>query len=244
MDYHIAGVDTDCKYSYQLGGWMMPPEAYEDRHVCLVVWANEESNRWEAGLIRVNNDDPTMLGSKNRDAKRPLTPQGESRVRWLYDTPTLPENLLLHIDDATRSRIFNPPRPRGARHKPSGQRKINELFRLVQHRIVNRASVLTVAQQKDSLKRPRDARLPKNLGGDGILVFGHQDHDPDTARDLGLPVPRKGQFISARVFHAEDGYGGPAAEINGARWRLASDDDPIVAAPLMPRGHQDEDDDA
>jgi hypothetical protein len=40
------------------------------------------------------------------------------------------------------------------------------------------------------------------LRADGILVLGHQDRDPDVARALGLPVPRKGEFISARVVPA------------------------------------------
>jgi hypothetical protein len=242
MDYLIEGVDTDCKYSQALGGWMIPPEAYEGCHLCLLVWANEESNRWEAGLIRAR-DNPGFLGAKNRDGKRPLTALAESQVRWLYDQATLPENLLLHIDQVTRDRIFNPS-PQ-SRARPSGQARINMLFRLVQRRIVNRASVLTVAQQKDSLKRPRDARLPQHLGKEGILVLGHQQDDPLVAAALDLRVPVKGEFISARVFPAEDGGARAAAEIGGRRWRLAESTDPVVAAPRLrdPKDKDDENDD-
>ena len=125
---------------------------------------------------RTHRDDEQFLGRENRDRKRPLTPIGESTVRWLYDAPCLPENLLLHIDAETRERIFDPLPER--RRRPSGQERINMLFRLVQRRIVNRASVLTIAQQRDSPKRARDARLPENLGNEGILVFGHQENDP------------------------------------------------------------------
>jgi restriction endonuclease NaeI len=239
MDYRIAGVDTDCKFSQRLGGWEIPPEAYEGRHLCLVVWANEDHNRWEVGLVRVA-DDPLLLGPENRDSKRKLTPAGESTIRWLYDHPTLPENLLLHIDRETRERILEP----GPAARPtSGQRKINMLFRSVQERIVNRASVLTVAQQKDGLKRARDARLRKHLGQEGILVLGHQDNDPLVADALGLPVPQKGDFVSARVYPAGAGFSGPTAEIGGALWRLASGEDPVVFAPLMPRGRRRDDPD-
>jgi hypothetical protein len=232
MDYLIDGVDTDCKFSQRLGGWEIPPEAYEGKHVCLVVWASDEESRWEAGVIRVS-DDPRLLGPENRDRKRKLTPAGESTIRWLYSKPALPENLLLHIPALLCEKIFNPdpssPRP------PSGPRKINMLFRLVQGRLVNRASVLTVAQQQDGLKRPRDARLPEHLGKEGILVLGHQEHDPLIAEDLGLPRPPKGSFISVRVVEAEDGYPSKTAEIAGQRYRVATDSDPIRPAPPLPR---------
>src|SRR5437762_6738306 len=32
LDYCIAGVDVDCKYSQNLWGWMIPPEARD--HLC------------------------------------------------------------------------------------------------------------------------------------------------------------------------------------------------------------------
>ncbi|MCB1226963.1 MAG: hypothetical protein KDK99_14190 [Verrucomicrobiales bacterium] len=44
------------------------------------------------------------------------------------------------------------------------------------------------------MKRMRDAR--KRLRAEGILVLGHQDSDPETARRRGYPVPKKGEAIS------------------------------------------------
>jgi hypothetical protein len=252
MDYRVGGIEVDCKFSARLGGWMLPREAYLHNHLCLVIWANEEHNRWEAGLVRATPRstgldpaaDDDLLGAENQDRKRPLTPAGESRIRWLYPSPTLPENLLMHIPAETRERILSA--APANRRKPTGQAKINMLFRLVQHRLVNRGSVVTVAQQKDSPKRARDARKRKHLGKDGILVLGHQEHDPLVAEALGLPVPTKGDFVSARVVPAEPGFAGDAADIEGMRWRLALDEDPVVPAPLMPRVSRrgdDEDDD-
>jgi hypothetical protein len=231
MDYRIAGVETDCKFSQSLGGWEFPPEAYENQHLCLVVWASDELSRWEAGLIRVHDD--LLSRSANRDGKRRLTQAGKSRIRWLYVSPRLPENLLLQIDDDVRERIFNP-RPG---RESSGQERINMLFRLVQRRLVNRASVLTVAQQKNSLKRVRDARLPQHLGGEGILVLGHQGDDPLVAEALGLPRPPSGSFVSVRVFPAEPDFDGPVALIAGRCWRVARDDDPVVEAPRLRGGN-------
>jgi Restriction endonuclease NaeI len=235
MDYRIAELDVDCKFSQTVGGWEIPPEAYEGRHLCLLLSADDYASRWHAGLVRA---DPSLLGSPNRDRKRKLLARGLQHVRWLHRTAPLPENLLLHIDDATRDRILDP--VPAARRAASGQAKINMLFRLVQRRIVNRASVLTVAQQKDALKRARDARLPRHLGHEGILVLGHQERDPIVAAELGLPRPRKGEFVSARVVPAEPEFGGPTAEIEGRRWRLAEAADAVTPAPSMPRGHDED----
>lgn len=235
MDYQIDGIEVDCKFSQSVGGWELPPEAYEGHHLCLLVSGNDDTSRWHAGLIRA---DSSLLGSPNRDRKRKLLASGLQCVRWLHRDATLPKNLLLHLDDETRDRILNP-NPTSPR-EPSGQAKINMLFRLVQQRMVNRASVLTIAQQKDSLKRARDARLPQHLGHEGILVFGHQQQDPIVAAALGLPIPRKGEFISARVVPAEPDHEKAAAEIEGRRWRLAEEGDPIVEAPRMPRAQSDD----
>jgi hypothetical protein len=241
MDYgfEVLGrrVDVDCKFSQRLGGWEIPREARRGRHLCLVVWADENLCRWEAGLVRVCDDDALML-TENQDAKRQLSAEGESRIRWLFTKPSLPPNRLLHTPACKLERIFNPNPPR----RPSGQAKVNMMFRLVQGEIVNRASVLTVAQQKDALKRARDARLPNNLGNEGILVLGHQEDDPLIAESLGLPRPPKGSFIAVRVVPAENNFDGAVAEIRGTRWRIAGASDPVVPAPLVrvPRGDADD----
>lgn len=78
----------------------------------------------------------------------------------------------------------------------SGQARITELFRRVHGRIIPRVAVETVARQKDPMKRVRDAR--KILAEEGIEVLGHQGADPARAAALGLPVPRKGEFVAAR----------------------------------------------
>ena len=73
------------------------------------------------------------------------------------------------------------------------------------------------------------------LRPEGILVLGHQDHDPVIAAALGLPAPRKGEFISARVVPARADRGDPAAWIAGQRWALARIGDPVVQAPPVSR---------
>lgn len=75
------------------------------------------------------------------------------------------------------------------------------------------------------------------MARDPLLVLGHQDSAPHVAAALGLPVPLKGEFVSARVVEVGDnGAGtGPTARIAIGTWRVAMFTDSIGAAPLVPR---------
>jgi Restriction endonuclease NaeI len=229
-DYRIAGIEVDCKYSMSYGGWELPPEAVG--HLCLVLTADDASSSWTAGLIRVR--EPDLRGSPNRDAKRQLTAISRDRIRELWPARRrLAENLFLRLDPQTRRRIFG---ARSARGLPTGQARANELFRLVQHRIIRRAELATVAQQDDFMKRARgNGGARTHLRPEGILVLGHADPDPLIAGALGLPVPQKGEFISARVIPVRGDRADPAAVIGGQRWALARPGDPPHPAPLLPR---------
>lgn len=232
MDYRIAGIDVDCKFSQSVGGWELPPESLG--HLCLVVTANDDQASWHAGLVRVADH---IVGSPNRDGKRKLTVTGESTVRWLYDDHRLPPNLLLQLSEEDRERVFT---AQTGNRPSSGQARLKELFRTVPGRIVRRAVVCTVAMQDDSMKRARDCRLEKHLGKEGYLILGHQEQDPEVAAALGLPRPMKGQFVSVRVHPADPGDS-RVAEIRGQHWRIAKDDDPAVLAPRLRRARDSDD---
>lgn len=227
-DYRLAGVQVDCKYSMRDGGWTLPPEVVG--HLALLLTADDVTSRWRAGLIRV--EEAVMNPGRNRDAKGNLSLLGRSRIRWLWSGHgRLAPNLFLQLNPETRSRIFEARARRGAQH---GQAKVNELFRLVQRRVIRRAELATVAQQDDFMKRARANGGARTwLQPEGILVLGHQENDPLIAKALGLDVPRKGEFISARVVLAEPNVSVPVAEIAGSRWRLAGPDDPVVPAPAI-----------
>ncbi len=229
-DYRIAGVEVDCKYSMNYGGWELPPEAIE--HVCLLVTANDKQSSWAAGLIRVKKS--LLRARANRDAKRQLSASSYAYIRKLWpDSGKLAENLFLNLDADIRDRIFNARANRGDQH---GQARVNELFRLVQYRIIRRAELATVAQQDDFMKRARgNGGARTTLRPEGILVLGHQDNDPDVAAALGLPVPKKGELVSGRVIRARDDRNDPVAIIEGECWALARPDDPVVPAPIVPR---------
>lgn len=228
-DYRIAGVEVDCKYSLS-AVWTLPPEVVG--HLALLVTANDQANTWRAGLVRV--EEHLLNPGRNRDAKATLSLAGRERIRWLWvDHGRLPPNLFLDLPPEVRERIFNAHAGRGARH---GQARTNELFRSVQVRIIRRAELATVAQQDDFMKRARgNGGARTHLQPEGILVLGHQDNDPLVAAALGLPVPRKGEFIAARVVPAEPARDGPVAEIAETLWLIAGPDDPVVPAPRVPR---------
>lgn len=74
--------------------------------------------------------DIRLKAGQNKDKKRRLNEDGLSAMTWLVSRGDLAENLLLHLDERTRGLVLNP--------TVSGQRRVNELFRLVQERIVRR----------------------------------------------------------------------------------------------------------
>lgn len=237
MDFCIAGEDVDCKFSQKLNGWEIPPEAVVGcggrGHICMVVWADDYRSRFKLGLVRA--DDRYMrVGTGNRDRKRRLTPEGFRRILWLLEGE-LPPNLLLHLDDDARRAVFTA----GPPGRGGGQKRVDELFRQAQGACVRRSAILTAGQQDDAPKRARDSRLPRRLGREGFLVLGHLSADRAVAEGLGLPVPRKGQWVSARVAPAENGFDGRTAEINGSRWRLATADDTALPAAPRIRGRAD-----
>ncbi len=229
-DYRIAGIEVDCKYSMTYGNWELPPEAID--HLCLVITASDSISSWSAGLLRVRKS--YLRGRTNRDAKRQLASASRCRIRQLWPAHgQLAENVFLCLDDGTRERIFNAKAKHGLLH---GQARTNELFRSVQRRIIRRAELATVAQQDDFMKRARgNGGARTQLRPEGILVLGHQENDPLVAAALGLPIPKKGEFVSARVAPARDDRNDPAAVIEGKRWALARACDPVSPAPVVPR---------
>src|ERR1700677_369984 len=234
-DYRIAGVEVDCKYSMTYGGWELPPEAIE--HICLLLTAHDETSSWSAGLIRVREE--YLRERRNRDSKRQLSAAGRSYVRQLWPQHrNLAENIFLYLAPGDRERIFSARATRGTQH---GQARTNEFFRTVQRRTIRRAEVATVAQQDDFMKRARgNGGARTALRPEGILVLGHQDTDPLVAAALALPVPRKGELVSARVVPARADRDDPVAVISGQPWALARAGDPRVPAPVVPRRSPDE----
>jgi hypothetical protein len=230
LDYTIAGADVDCKFSHRLGGWMIPPEA--DAKLLLLVQASDEDGTWSAGLVRATEENLSPAG--NRDHKRALNERGRAAVHWLHRRATLQENALIGLPERDVAAVFA---------LPSGQQRVNELFRRAQRMRVSRTVVATVAMQDDYMKRVRGGGGARDrLRGEGIVIFGDYAGDQMLAAALGLPRPGPGEFVSARLARRSratvGGVNGQhirCVRLSGADWALASPADPFEPAPGLPR---------
>jgi hypothetical protein len=223
LDYSIGGVDVDCKYSQRIGGWMIPPEARD--HLCLLATGEDTPTpTWSMGVVRASADH-LNLGA-NRDAKATLNEAGRKAITWIQQNAPLPANVVLKLDAATVGRIFA---------QPSGQKRINELFRSALGTVIGRAAVATLAQQDDYMKRVRaNGGARTTLQPEGIIILGQYKSHAAVARSLGVPVPGPGDSISVRVTPAKN-RGPGVAEIRGRFWRIATLTDTIVRAPDLPQ---------
>lgn len=223
LDYRIAGHEIDCKYSFRVGSWMLPPECFGE--LLLVATAADETSEWSLGVVRARSE--FLRASANRDGKTGLNEAGRAAVQWLYWGAELPPNVLLSADPETRSRIMNP--------ALSGQARVNELFRSIQRVRIGRNTVATVAQQDDYMKRVRaNGGARTALAQEGIVIVGgdYESHRR-VARELNIPVPEPGEFVSVRLARAgaEDPF---VSRLSGQDWRVAADDDPVGPAPALP----------
>jgi hypothetical protein len=227
MDYQIAGVEVDCKFSQKLGGWMIPLEARGE--VCLLVWSEDTATpNWSLGLVRASESHLNSGG--NQDKKVTLNKAGMQAVEWLFKNAEMPPNVLLQLPDVDVARIFQ--------NRSSGQQRINELFRVAQKRRIGRAIIATVAQQEDYMKRVRGNGGARSLlKPEGIIILGDYRSHKTLARKLGLPDPQEGEFVSARVYPAERNKPTDCLKASIASsilWRLAGPSDPVVEAPNLP----------
>jgi Restriction endonuclease NaeI len=237
LDYSIAGIDVDCKFSHWMGRWMIPPEAVGK--LVLLVQASDADGTWSAGLLRA--DAGALRDASNRDLKRSLSERGRAAVTWLFSRSPLQENALVRMAERDVAAVFAP---------RSGQQRVNELFRRAQGRRVSRTVVATVAMQDDYMKRVRAGGGARDqLRDEGIVIFGDYAGDQALAAALGLPRPGPGEFVSARLtcpgpratgaWPAPGGAapsGARTVRLDGADWVLAGPADPPMAAPLLPRG--------
>ncbi len=224
LDFAVDGVEIDCKYSKDFGGWMIPPEAWGE--LLLVCTADDSKSEWSIGVVRATEE--RMNSGNNRDAKRTLKRAVMNDVNWIHAGADLPENILLHIDRELADQILS--------HR-SGQKRINDLLRNVTGRPIGRGTIETVAQQDDPMKRLRtNGGASSHLAQEGILVIGgtYESHRA-IARDLGALVPSRSETISLPVVpSAADEL--DSVFLSGQHWRLAHPDEPrVVPAPILPK---------
>jgi len=221
MDYRISGIDVDCKYSQSVGGWMIPPESMG--HLCMLISANDQDSKWNLGFVRIA--DEILSGGGNRDGKRSITADGRNHIEWVFKDATLPPNILLQLPRSTVDEIMS---------LSSGQKRIDQIFRVAQQMRIGRGVIATLGQQDDYMKRVRgNGGSRSRLKPEGILVLGHYDEHKRIAQGLGIPEPGKGESVSVRVVPAnKEGIG--TVSLDNRLWRVAKPTDHVVPAPDCP----------
>ncbi|MER7764951.1 NaeI family type II restriction endonuclease [Streptomyces sp. NPDC097619] len=228
MDYLVEGVNVDAKWTSDKT-WTIPQEAMG--HLCLLMRADDAKRFFQVGLLRISKD--VLTSGKNGDGKLSVSAAGKERIRWIVEQGTLPQNFLLRLKQEHPEKVAAVFHASDGHRGPGngGQLRINELFRQVAGELVDRNTALTVATQQDGPKRVRDAR--KHLRPEGYVILGHYKPEPQIAADLGLPVPAKGSWVSAKLAVAGDGDDRPATEIDGVRYVLWREGDAPVEAPTL-----------
>ncbi|MEU9236850.1 NaeI family type II restriction endonuclease [Streptomyces subrutilus] len=229
MDYSVCGIDVDAKWT--IGNtWTIPSEAMG--HICLVIHANDRTNHFKVGLVRITQE--LLNLGENGDGKRTIAAPQKKSIRWIVENGELPRNFLLSLEKTDPEGLTKITGAsdgyKGAGN--GGQRRVNALFERVPGQLVDRTTVVTVARQDDGPKRARDAR--KQLRDKGFVVLGHLKPHPQIAEELGLPVPVKGTWVSARLTPVPDADARPSTAIGPQRYALWREGDPCLAAPLIP----------
>lgn len=217
-DYRIAGHQVDAKWSQKLNGWMLPPEVFDE--MALVATADDALSIWSLGLVRVSEDARRV--KSNRDQKTQLNGVGRSSIKWLWENEPLRPNVLLQLPRGDVEAMLR---------LRSGNKKVSQLFRLAEGKIVHRNAVSTVAQQLDAQKRVRgNGGARDTLQPEGYLVMSGVYHQR-TAKLLGLPIPLRDEYISTRVVPADPETG---TQIDDSYWRVALPDESVtVGAPKL-----------
>ncbi|WP_433699177.1 NaeI family type II restriction endonuclease [Nocardiopsis sp. CA-288880] len=228
MDYSINDHQVDAKFT--MGStWTIPKEAMG--HICLLMRANDQNGTFQVGLIRISEEN--LNSGRNGDKKRTVSAAARREIKWIIENGDLPENLLLNLKREDPKKVESIFRASEG-YKGSGnggQLRTNELFRQMTGRLVDRTTVLTVATQHDGPKRARDAR--NHLRPEGIIVLGHRKPAPKIAKDLNLPIPKNGFWVSARIARVSEDDSRPTTMIDGIRYGIWKNGDEPNEAPVI-----------
>jgi Restriction endonuclease NaeI len=185
LDNLIAGTEVDTKFSIS-SQWMIPKEAIGE--ICLLVGVDEKRSICRVGLLRTTES--VLRPGQNQDAKRGISAQGKEQILWLLADSPIPENFLLHLDDATRNAILAP---------KSGKKRVEALFTHITGRLLSRSLVLQVIRLPgDPLKRAREAKATLKPKGFNVLCATYQA-DRQQMSEAGFNEFAADDWLSLRV---------------------------------------------
>nr|WP_268248725.1 NaeI family type II restriction endonuclease [Actinoplanes ianthinogenes] len=217
-DVRLAGIEFDIRFTATGTGWLIPRDGIDALH--LLIGVDDVRAVMSVAVGRTSQE--LMATTKNPDLKSRLSPAGLEALRWLYRNEPIPANLLASLDEANAAAILAP---------RSAMTRVTELFRRVQARPIDATAIRTVCRQADSMKRVRDAR--PRLRPEGIIILsGSLMAHRQIAREIGLPIPGRSEYVSVRVTpYSSDGEYRPVFAVDGRRWTLARPGEPATEAP-------------
>lgn len=184
LDTVISGHVVDFKWSAK-GAWMIPREAIGE--LCLVLSGNEVGGTFSVGLVRCT--EALLNRGSNQDKKRTLSRIGRDEISWIVKRGALPASFLSSLDSETRDAILA---------QPEGQARVREFFSRVTRRPVPREVIPTLAVQEDPMRRIRQDRGGRSLGGMKVLS-GYYQVSRDAAEQLGYGPLTKRDFLSVPI---------------------------------------------
>lgn len=215
LDAQVSGIDLDLKFSNR-ANWMIPSMLAS--RLCLLITADDRRSEFSVGLLRAS---PEFLRTGiNKDGNQLLNTTGRASIRFLARDAALPRNTLLHTDPEDLAAIFE---------KGGSTSRVLELFRRVQGRKVDPASLAAVAMSEQAARRVREAR--QTLLAEGVLLLGSSD--AELCAKLKLPQPNRREYVSIRLTRRSSHHGdAPAVELGGIIWVVAAPDDQAEPIPI------------
>ncbi|MEP2236111.1 MAG: NaeI family type II restriction endonuclease [Alteripontixanthobacter sp.] len=184
LDFLIGEKEVDVKTSTSAGrgGWMIPPEAFDE--LCILIKVNEAEAICDFGLVRAR---PFYLRQgANRDAKTSLSAAGMSNIWWMANRFFYTPNFWSLIDHQDREAIFK---------AGGGSKRVAELFRRCQEHGISRIQVVAVGAQDDAMRRVRRGGGARDiLAPEGIAIL-YSEIDAELMRELGISVGKR-EFVS------------------------------------------------
>lgn len=168
LDLLIGGSEVDVKSSTATaqGGWMIPPEAFDE--LCILIKVNEASAMCDFGLARARPD--YLRKASNRDAKTSFSADGRNNIWWMAKGFQYTPNFWTFVTQADRDAIIN---------AGGGAKRIAALFERYQGLGVSRVQIEAVAAQDDFMKRlranggARDILRPKGI----VILYSETDRE-------------------------------------------------------------------
>ncbi len=187
LDLKIDGIDVDIKNTIG-SNWMIPNEALGKP--CILVACDEDEFRCYVGVFIAHASN--LSTSRNRDAKRNLTPDGFENILWILNGVPYPPNFWAGISETDAKHIMD-------MANAGGSERLRRLFTVVQRTPVSRDVIEGVARQKDYMKRLRNNGGARDLlAKDGIALLSGK-YDSALIRKLSLPACDGNQFISIKA---------------------------------------------